>query len=202
MMMDNFGDGTTTAKNKLAEMQGLSDIVKIAAGENFALAVDNLGIVYKWGNGIVTPEVYQVGSQRIIDVSAGKNQSAFVTAKGTVFGEGAILSGQISGINNAVKTVVTDDSIIILTIEDDPLQPGTQVEKVYEYKAGVLSQIQIDDVIDISATNSSILYQTADILSRIFLDIPIFDDICVIVLVKIHNFYSKITFIGTARTHD
>ena len=148
-----LGNGTTTSKNKLSQIQGLEDIEKICAGENFAIAEDSYGIVYKWGNGELKPTVLQTNSQRIIDISAGKNQSVFVTAKGTVFGDGSILNTTIAGLENAIKAQVTSDSIIILTADN----------KVFEYKNGNLVQIQVPDkVIDISATNNTVMYQTAN----------------------------------------
>ncbi len=158
-----LGDGTTTPSSKLTQIQGLSDIVQIDVGEDFALAMDDLGIVYAWGNNsngqlgnigknILVPTEIQVGSQRIIDISGGNKQSAFVTAKGTVLGMGSILNGTVPRIENAIKAEVTKNSIIILTSEG----------KVYEYKNSQLSQINISDVIDISAKNGSVMYQTVD----------------------------------------
>ncbi len=147
-----LANGTTTSKNKFAEVSGLDSITKIAAGDNFGLALDNLGIVYKWGNGTLEPDIMQVTGQRIIDISAGNDQSVFVTAKGNVLGKGSILNTQLDGIDNAVKTQVTSDSIVILTSDG----------KVYEYKAGVLSLINVNNVIDISANQGNVMYQTID----------------------------------------
>ncbi len=147
-----LGNKTTVNKAKLAEIQGMSEITKMAVGENFALALDNLGIVYKWGDGVIEPTRISVTSERIIDISAGKSQIAYVTAKGKVVGNGNILDGELPGLENAVKTQTTQDSIIILTSNG----------LVYKYKNGSLSQIDISNVIDISANGNNVMYQTAD----------------------------------------
>ena len=147
-----LGDLSASNRSKLAEVQGLSDITRIAAGENFGVAIDKLGIVYKWGDGLLEPTVHQISSQRIIDVSAGNDETVYVTAKGTVIGEGSLLDGEIEGITNAIKSQVTNDSIIILTSD----------LTVYEYSAGTLTQIDLTDVIDISANEDSVMMQTSD----------------------------------------
>ena len=158
-----LGNGTTTSNNKLTQIQGLSNIVQIAAGEDFAIAMDNLGIIYAWGNNngqlgtignnALIPTEIAVGSNRILDIAAGKNQSAFVTAKGTVVGMGSLLNGTVPQMNNAIKAEVTKDAIIILTSDME----------VFEYKNDQLTQINIDTkVIDISAKNGDIMYQTVN----------------------------------------
>lgn len=115
--------------------------------------MDDLGIVYEWGNGQTKPKTYDKITVRVIDMAAGKSQNAFVTTKGKVIGYGNIINGEIPGITNAIKVAVTNDSIIILTSD----------LKVYEYKAGALNQIQITPkVIDISANGTSVMLQTVD----------------------------------------
>ena len=147
-----LGNKTTVNKAKLVEIQGMSGITKIAAGENFALALDELGIVYKWGDGLLEPTRIQEINERIIDISAGNSQTVYVTATGKVVGTGSILNGELSEINNAIKTQTTQDSIVILT--SDGL--------VYRYQSRSLSQINISGVIDISANGNNVMYQTAD----------------------------------------
>ena len=148
-----LGDGTTDSKNKLSQIQGLENIEKIAAGKDFAIAIDMYGIVYEWGNGNTTPQIAQRVTERVVDIAAGNNQSVFVTAKGTVLGYGNILDGQINGIENAIKAQVTEDKIIILTVTNE----------VYEYQNGSLSKVNVPEpVIDISAKNRTVMYQTVD----------------------------------------
>lgn len=147
-----LGNGNFNSSNTLEQVVGLNNIVKISAGKNYAIAIDNLGNVYEWGNGKNTPEkAIQIG-QRIIDVACGNNQTAYVTAKGTVIGIGNILNGKIEGIENAIKVQVTDNSIVILT----------NTEMVYEYKNGTTTKIEVPEtVIDISAKGLNAMYQTA-----------------------------------------
>ena len=164
--MDSFGNGSTAEKNKLAQIASLEDIEQIEVGEDFGIAIDNLGIVYGWGsnkNGqlgtenigkdTLTPSVIKTDTQRVIDISAGEEQSVYVTAKGTVNGYGKLLNGKIDGIENAIKAEVTKESIIILTAENE----------VYKYENGSLTQIVFESkVIDISGTNETVMYQTVD----------------------------------------
>lgn len=74
----------------------MSNIKKIAAGGETALALDDLGIVYEWGNGSAKPKTYDKITIRVIDIAAGKNQNAFVTTKGKVLGFGNILNRRSS----------------------------------------------------------------------------------------------------------
>ena len=158
-----LGNGTTNPNNKLAQIQGLTDIVQIEAGEDFVLAIDDLGIVYGWGNNsngqlgnlgvnILKPTEITVGSQRIIDIAGGSKQSAFVTAKGTVIGKGKILNGTVPDIDKAIKVEVGKDKLVILTSDME----------VYEYKDRHTSKVNISNVIDTSAKNGNVMYQTVD----------------------------------------
>lgn len=94
--MEHFGDGGTKNRNKLTQIQNLSKIKKIQAGGNTVLAMDDLGIVYTWGNGDTKPKTYEKITVRVIDISAGRNQNAFVTTKGKVLGFGNILNRRSS----------------------------------------------------------------------------------------------------------
>ncbi|MDE5831041.1 MAG: hypothetical protein K2H53_05405 [Clostridia bacterium] len=119
----------------------------------FGVAIDEYGIVYEWGRGNLKPHIITRPGQKVINVSAGFDQIAYVTSKGNVFGDGTILNGTLNGINNAVKVEVTENSLIILTSDG----------KVHEYKNGSLTDIQITPrVIDISANATSVMYQTVD----------------------------------------
>ena len=115
--MDSFGSGDTKGRNNLGQVTGLTNIEKICAGENFALAMDDLGIVYEWGKGTLTPQVKSGISGEIVDISAGEQDRVFVMAKGMVYGQGSIINGEIPNITDAIKAVVTNNSIVILTIE-------------------------------------------------------------------------------------
>lgn len=79
--------------------------------------MDDLGIVYEWGKGTLTPQVKSGISGKIVDISAGEQDRVFVMAKGMVYGQGSIINGEIPNITDAIKAVVTNNSIVILTIE-------------------------------------------------------------------------------------
>lgn len=148
-----LGNGEATSKSKLSQISRLENITKIAAGQDFGIAVDSHGIVYEWGRDVLEPKVVDRVTGRVIDIAAGNDQSVFVTAKGTVIGYGSILTGELKGIDNAVKTQIIKDKIIILTTD----------YKVYEYTNGALEEIQMpEQVIDISGNNTSVMLQTED----------------------------------------
>lgn len=152
-MQGQLGSGNTKSKNKLSEINGIQDITKIAAGKNYALAIDKNGIVYEWGNGILKPTPTQKVTQRVLDLDIGEDQSAFVTAKGTIVGYGSILTGEAKGMQNAVKVQVAKDKLIILDVEG----------KCYEYQNGNVTQIALPEkVVDIRANGETVMYQTAD----------------------------------------
>ena len=146
-----LGDKTNKSRNKFSQIPELENIEKVAAGSDFGIAIDNYGIVYEWGKDVTSPKAVDRVNQRIIDIAAGFNQSIFITSKGTVIGAGDILEGELDGIDNAVKVQVLQDKIIILTTE----------YKAYEYQKGKLTEVHIPEkVIDISAKNTSVMYQT------------------------------------------
>lgn len=111
------------------------------------------GNIYKWGNGNTKVELIEKITTQVIDISAGINQSVIVTEKGTITGYGHILNGELEGINNAIKTVVTKDKIVILTTNGES----------YDYKAGALTKIDIPAfIVDIAASRNTVMYQTSD----------------------------------------
>lgn len=161
-----LGIGTTDNKPKLVQVEGLTDIVQIAAGENHSIAMDSFGIVYGFGansNGqlgsdyiganTTSPVVVKVPNERILQISAGKEQSAFVTANGTVYGMGKILNGYIPNISDAVKAEVGDGYILILRTDGS----------IYRYQYGVLTKVSnVSNAIDISVQNKVNMYQSVD----------------------------------------
>ena len=147
-----LGIGNNVANQKLVQIQGLTDVEKIAAGDNFNVAMDSFGILYVWGENIGT-------SPKVIDTSirsasylatGGKDQIALVLPSGKVYGFGSILNGELNGIENAVKVEVGNDYLLILNTNGD----------VYTYKNGVLSKANtISNAIDISADGNTNMYQ-------------------------------------------
>ena len=102
-----LGDGTTGAGHKSpAQVQGLPNIVDIAAGVQHALAVDGLGYVWRWGlrdwrTSIIDTDPHPiVGLDDIVAVAAGYDFSLalrrdHITGATRVLGWGEGTSGQL-----------------------------------------------------------------------------------------------------------
>lgn len=161
-----LGIGSYESKAKLVQIEGLTDITSISAGETHSIALDSYGTVYGWGsnaNGELSskyigkdtskPVVISMPRDTIIQISAGKGESAFVTTNGQVYGMGKILNGYIPGVTNAVKVEVGTNYLLILRAD------GT----IYKYKDGQLTQVSnIKNAIDISVQNNVNMYQSVD----------------------------------------
>ena len=115
--------------------------------------IDDIGLVYKWERDLERVTRYDKITSGVINVSCQTNQAAFVTTKGKVIGFGDLLNGEIEGIDNAVKSIVLNHKIVILTTEG----------KVLEYAGENVIETQITSkVIDIEGKENSIMYQTVD----------------------------------------
>ena len=161
-----LGIGSYESKAKLVQIEGLTDITSISAGETHSIALDSYGTVYGWGsnaNGELSskytgkdtskPVVISMPRDTIIQISAGKAESAFVTTNGQVYGMGKILNGYIPGVTNAVKVEVGTNYLLILRAD------GT----IYKYQNGQLTQVSnIKNAIDISVQNNVNMYQSVD----------------------------------------
>ena len=161
-----LGIGSYESKAKLVQIEGLTDITSISAGETHSIALDSYGNVYGWGsnaNGELSskyigkdtskPVVISMPRDTIIQISAGKGESAFVTTNGQVYGMGKILNGYIPGVTNAVKVEVGTNYLLILRAD------GT----IYKYQDGQLTQVSnIKNAIDISVQNNVNMYQSVD----------------------------------------
>ena len=161
-----LGIGSYESKAKLVQIEGLTDITAISAGETHSIALDSYGTVYGWGsnaNGELSskhigkdtskPVVISMPRDTIIQISAGKGESAFVTTNGQVYGMGKILNGYIPGVTNAVKVEVGTNYLLILRAD------GT----IYKYQNGQLTQVSnIKNAIDISVQNNVNMYQSVD----------------------------------------
>ncbi len=146
-----LGDGTTTNSNRLKQIQGISDAIKISAGSDFAQILDKYGNIYQIGGGYNTPVAVKRIKGKVVDLNCGISQSVYVTAKGKVYGYGNILNGEMANIENAVKAVCTDNKIIVLTVDGE----------IYEYGSETLNKLNVSErIIDIRANRNSIVYQT------------------------------------------
>lgn len=82
---------------KPVQVQSLTNIVSIAAGDNHAIAIDNLGNVYTWGlnskgqlgNGttqtVSMPEKITGLDNQMVKIAAGGNLSAIIDSTGDVY---------------------------------------------------------------------------------------------------------------------
>ncbi|KFE69022.1 RCC1-like domain-containing protein [Hyalangium minutum] len=141
---DNFrgqlGQGTFDAgQDTPVQVQGLSDVVAVAAGDFHSLALKRDGTVWAWGAnyfgqlGNVALELYdspvpvQVqGLQGVSSIAAGLDFSAAITSDGTVWQWGSTMLAWYSGdmmprppepapgLSNAVKVVVMYTGLIAL----------------------------------------------------------------------------------------
>ncbi len=161
-----LGIGNTEPTNKLSQVNGIFDIVKIAAGKNHTVALDKYGTVYGFGkndNGQLgknnigevtnTPVPVIDLNEKVVNISAGSDETVLITSNGKVYGMGNILDGYLSGINNAVKAEVGNGYILILTNDN----------KIYKFKENTLTQIDnVENAIDISVMNNVNMYQSID----------------------------------------
>lgn len=152
--------------NRAMQIKGLTDITQIAAGRDFGLALDSYGILYGWGEnaagqlgqdniGEYTYNVVRVpiATERIVHIAAGYDQSAVVDSSGKVYGFGSFFNGYLDGIENAVKTEIGRDYILILTTDG----------VVFRYDVNGLNRVGTSsDIIDISVQDRENMYQTID----------------------------------------
>lgn len=106
---------------------------QIAAGDNHVIALDDLGILYAWGDNtygqlglsksiknVNNPTVISPISGKIVSISAGGNNTAIVDATGNVYLFGRSTNGilrKVPNIDNAVKVVTSDNYTLVLTTE-------------------------------------------------------------------------------------
>ena len=150
-----LGIGSNVSTTKLVQIQGLSDIEKIAAGDNFGVAMDSYGIIYVWGQGYGTsPQILNTNIREASYLSAGANdQIILVLPSGQIYGFGSILNGILDGIENAVKVEVEDDYLLILDTNGD----------VYIYRNNTLAKESlVSRAIDISIAGDTKMYQNVN----------------------------------------
>ena len=166
-----LGQGDNVNRVKYVQIEGLKDIVQIASGDTHTVAVDRFGIVYGWGSnskgelgqeniGINTtvPVIISIQSDKVMQISAGKNQTVIVANNGKVYGIGEYLNGYIQDqdgveIEDAVKATVGDNYILVLR------QNGTIVKYQYGYTTKVGN---VTNAIDISSKGKVNMYQSSD----------------------------------------
>jgi hypothetical protein len=84
---------------------GLTNVVRVAAGANHALALKNDGTVVAWGSNLYGQTNVPAGLSNVIEVAAGIQHSLALTANGTVVAWGGNIYGQTNtpaGLTNVV----------------------------------------------------------------------------------------------------
>ncbi|MDR1294268.1 MAG: hypothetical protein LBK59_04830, partial [Bifidobacteriaceae bacterium] len=90
-----------------AKITGLADVVEVAAGQNFSMALTDSGTVYTWGNntngqlgreaGAMSPTPTPVETlSDVVDIAAGAKHAVAVTTNGDVYTWGDNAFGQLS----------------------------------------------------------------------------------------------------------
>ena len=147
-----LGKTNTSLNTKLVQVQDLTNVEKIAAGDNFCVAMDSFGLTYVWGEGFGnSPEILDTNIRSASYIAAGStDQIVMVLPTGEVYGIGSILNGTIKNFDKAVKVEVGDDYLLILDTTGS----------VYTYRSGVLSKANtINNAIDISVKDDVCMYQ-------------------------------------------
>ncbi len=106
----NFGQVTPPA--------GLSNVVAIAAGSYFNLALIYGGTVVGWGQNGSGQITIPAGLSNVVAIAAGENHSLALTATGTVIGWGDNSAGQTtipSGLSNVVAISAFGEQSLALT---------------------------------------------------------------------------------------
>ena len=106
----------------------IKNITQVDAGSRHAIALDELGTVYVWGDnsngqlGLSTstskveiPTVIRPTTNRVISVSAGGNYSSIVNTAGEVYILRNGAAHKVVGINGAIKAVTGEEDTLVLT---------------------------------------------------------------------------------------
>jgi alpha-tubulin suppressor-like RCC1 family protein len=119
-----LGDGTTTARSTPVLITGApANVIAIAAGDAFSLALTSSGSVYAWGLGssgqlglgstspVSTPTIVP-GLSNVIAIAAGDTHSLAVTGTGELYAWGSNGSGQIG---DGTSTPRNSPTLVALT---------------------------------------------------------------------------------------
>ena len=166
-----LGQGDNINRVKYVQIEGLRDIVQIAAGDTHAIAVDRFGIVYGWGSNskgelgkeniganTLRPVTISIPNDKVTQIAGGKNETVIVANSGKVYGIGEFLNGYVKDqdgfdIEDAVKAVVGDNYILVLR------QNGT----IWKYQYGYTTRVgTVTNAIDVSAKGKVNMYQSVD----------------------------------------
>ena len=89
-----LGNGLTLDSLEPIAVEGVTDVVAIAAGGGHALALRGDGTLLSWGDGVLTPVVIS-GLDAVIAIAAGGGHSLALRSDGRVYAWGANTFGQL-----------------------------------------------------------------------------------------------------------
>ncbi len=142
-----LGAGPDVWPAKPEQVTGLCDIVQVAAGNNFSLALDKYGNVYGWGcnncGQLGNPDMDQCFLQpvrilalcEIIEIGAGDSYGAALKADGTLWAWGSGCSGQL-GQDSYFR------SYLPLRVKN-PQDPAGYLQNVRHFKTGIRSMFAL-----------------------------------------------------------
>lgn len=156
-------------KMTILNTNNINNIVQIDAGESHVIALDELGIVYVWGNNsrgqlgikateqprVSIPTIIKPVDDRVISVSAGGNYSAIVDTTGTAYIIQNGAARPITGIDGAIKVATGTDYTMVLT--NDGI--------VYSVSNSTLIKNQVfglSNIVDISVNNDTFMCLASD----------------------------------------
>ena len=99
-----LGDGTTTDRTTPVRVQGINDVIAIAAGDSHTVALRRNGTVWTWGKNSLIPVQVQ-GLDNITAIAAGGGHTVALRSDGTVWAWGENSSGQLG--NGTTTSSVT-----------------------------------------------------------------------------------------------
>ena len=145
----NFGQVTPPA--------GLSNVVAVAAGSYFSLALTSGETVVGWGQNGSGQITIPAGLSNVVAIAAGENHSLALTASGTVIGWGDNSAGQTnipSGLSNVIAISAFGEQSLALTASGSVVSWGNNSAGQRNIPAGLTNAIAIaaGDYFDLALT--------------------------------------------------
>lgn len=160
-------DVELTDKMSVLNTDNINNVVQLDAGENHTIALDELGIIYVWGensNGqlgikqpvVDKPTVIRPINNRVISVSAGGIYSAIVDITGKAYIIQNGVATEIKGIEGAIKVAIGKEYTIVLTNRGTAYKVVNAMPTVYTTITG------LNNIVDISANNDTFMCLSSD----------------------------------------
>ena len=98
-----LGDGSKTNRNSPVKVAGLNNVVQLAEGQDFSLALKSDGTVWTWGGG--NPNAVQIaGLSDVVQVACGHGHGIVLKLDGTVWTWGGNGVGQLGDGTTTTRT--------------------------------------------------------------------------------------------------